>query len=366
MADTNMRPKPIILIVDDIPKNIQVLGTLLNSCECEIAVAMNGKQAYDTACKILPDLILLDIMMPVMDGLETCRILKENPDTKNIPVIFLSAKSDTADIVAGFELGAVDYVTKPFIGKELLARVKTHLTLRKVRLTLNEELDSKNKFFSILSHDLRSAFGNIANLANLLTESLADISKEELEEFLTAIAKTSQNTLDLLEDLLNWARTQTGTIKFNPEKIELNDLLPEMVSQLKNQAKSKNIELSASISTPYQVFADRNMLRLVLRNLITNAIKFTNPNGFIKLKANPINDTIRIEVQDNGIGISKSRIQQIFNLQKSSSTAGTNKEQGHGLGLILCKEFIERNQGHIGVESEPGKGSTFWVTLPMA
>ena len=134
---------PTILIVDDVPKNIQVLGTLLNNFECELAVAMNGQQALDTVAKIKPDLILLDVMMPIMDGHEVCRRLKASEKTKDIPVIFITAKSESEDIINGFELGAVDYITKPFIGSELLARVKTHLSLKKLKNHSRKKLQQK-------------------------------------------------------------------------------------------------------------------------------------------------------------------------------------------------------------------------------
>ncbi len=358
--------KPIILIVDDVPTNIQVLGTLLAKFNCELAVAMNGEQALDVVKKIQPDLILLDVMMPVMDGHETCRQLKSQESTRDIPVIFLSAKSETDDIVKGFKLGAVDYVTKPFIGKELIARVKTHLALKQTQKTLEDELQSKDKFFSIISHDLRGAFGIIMSFVDLIQNNRDYLSNEEIDELLSDIGYTSRNTLDLLENLLQWARSQTGAIKYAPESIHLNKLMSEICEQHKNIANAKEISILTKSDVSHYVMADKNMVQLVLRNLIVNALKYTNKNGKIELISESLDRMIKVSVADSGIGIDPLKIKNLFSIEKKISTQGTANEQGHGLGLILSKEFVRLNGGEIGVESEPGKGTKVWITLPKS
>lgn len=367
MAENYKNPgkqkKPIILIVDDVPKNIQVLGTLLSKFDCELAVAMNGEQALNTVKRVKPDLILLDIMMPVMDGHEVCRQLKNSDDTKNIPVIFLSAKSETEDIITGFELGAVDYITKPFIGSELLARVKTHLSLKQVKENLQEEVATKNKFFSIISHDLRGSFGIILSIAQLLQENRDSLTDEETSEMLDDIGKTTKNTLDLLENLLEWARSQTGGINFKPAKLKLNDVVSGILETSKDLARKKEIELTSTIDSEV-IFADRNMVLLIIRNLVSNAIKFTPKGGKVKIESEDREDSVKISVTDTGVGIESEKANQLFLIDNKISTPGTENEQGNGLGLILCKEFTERNNGNIGIESEPGKGTTVWFSLP--
>jgi signal transduction histidine kinase len=356
--------KPIILIVDDVPKNIQVLGTLLAKFNCELAVAMNGQQALDTVAKIHPDLILLDVMMPIMDGHETCQRLKSNPKTKDIPVIFLSAKTESEDIVKGFELGAVDYVTKPFIGSELLARVKTHLSLKKAQQIVEEEVNTKNKFFSIMSHDLRGAFGIIMSFVELIQVNREYLTQDEIDELLNDIAKTSKNTLELLEDLLKWARSQTGAIQFNPEKLVIKDLFTKICEKQKDIAQAKDIQLSSSATEDKIIVGDSNMLLLIIRNLIANAIKFTNKGGKITVSAEDTGNFIRTEVTDTGVGIKPETISKLFCINSKVSTSGTDNEQGSGLGLVLCKEFVKINGGEIGVESIPGEGTTVWFTIP--
>lgn len=358
--------KPIILIVDDVPKNIQVLGTLLSKFDCELAIAMNGQQALDTVEKVKPDLILLDVMMPVMDGHETCRQLKSNEQTKDIPVIFLSAKTETEDIVKGFELGAVDYVTKPFIGSELLARVKTHLTLKTTQNILGQEVTSKNKFFSIISHDLRGAFGIIMNFVQIIQENEEFLSKDEIDELLNDIGNTSKNTLDLLENLLRWARSQTGSIKFEPENLDLQEIFSEVVKKQENIAQAKNISLEFKDEADFTIYGDKNMLFVILRNLISNAIKFTRADGKIVVSAEENGDKVKIRVTDNGIGIKPDAIEKLFSIHTKVSTHGTEQEQGNGLGLVLCQEFVKRNNGEIGIDSVYGEGTTVWFTLPKA
>ncbi|WP_321372809.1 hybrid sensor histidine kinase/response regulator [uncultured Draconibacterium sp.] len=357
--------KPVILIVDDVPKNIQVLGTLLAKFKCELAVAMNGQQALDTVEKVKPDLILLDVMMPIMDGHETCRRLKSNESTKDIPVIFLSAKTETEDIVEGFKLGAVDYVTKPFIGKELVARVQTHLTLRQTQQTLSEEVHSKNKFFSIMSHDLRGAFGIITNFVQLIQEGGDFLTNEEKDELLNDIQTTSTNTLELLENLLKWARSQTGAIKFSPENLKLTCLFDEIQRNHTSIAQAKDISILNSERDELAVYGDRNMILLIIRNLVSNAIKFTNKGGQISLIAQKADDNmIKVVVADTGVGISPDKVGQLFSIESKTTSNGTANEQGHGLGLVLCKEFVKINNGDIGIISEPDKGTQVWFTLP--
>ena len=362
--DLKGKRKPVVLIVDDVPKNIQVLGAILSKFECELAVAMNGQQALDTVHKIKPDLILLDVMMPVMDGHEVCRKLKESEQTKDIPIIFITAKSETEDIIKGFELGAVDYITKPFIGSELLARVKTHLSLKQTKESLEEEIATKNKFFSIISHDLRGSFGIILSFVNLIQENRDFLSSEELNELLDDIGKTSKNTLNLLENLLEWARSQTGKVNYKPETLFVNDLSSETINTLQDIASKKEIKLSSSVGIDNSVFADKNMILLVMRNLVSNAIKFTHKKGEISIDAAEQDSFVKIKVTDNGVGMPEEKMNSLFKIDSKVSTLGTENEMGNGLGLVLCKEFIEYNGGKIEIESEAGKGTTVCFTLP--
>ncbi|HDR50340.1 MAG TPA: hybrid sensor histidine kinase/response regulator [Mariniphaga anaerophila] len=363
-ADEQKIRKPLILIVDDNPKNLQVLGTLLRKTDCNLAAALSGKQALNTIEKVKPDLILLDVMMPEMDGHEVCRRLKSNKETKHIPVIFLSAKSETEDVVAGFELGAVDYISKPFIGSELLARVNTQLVLKKMKDSHAEEISTKGKFFSIIAHDLRESFGMILNSVQLLKNECNILSVEETDDLLGNMENTTKNTLDLLENLLEWAKSQTGNIRYCPGKVKLNGVVSEVLKSAGDMAHRKNIEIKSALS-PVSVFADRNMLLLILRNLITNALKFTPSGGSISLSTVSLNGKIKIQVSDSGVGMAPGKIEKLFKIENKVSTPGTENEPGNGLGLILCREFTQQHGGEMGIESTPGVGTSVWFTLPL-
>lgn len=356
--------KPLILIVDDVPKNLQVLGTILKKIDCELAVALNGEQALNTVGRIKPDLILLDIMMPGMDGYEVCRRLKANEETSNIPVIFLSARNETEDVVKGFELGAVDYISKPILGVELLTRVKTNLALKQLKDELQEQLIAKNKFFSIISHDLLGSFGIILSFIQLLQKNRKKLPEREITELLADIESSAQNSLDLLENLLEWARSQSGGIRFKPVELNLEAIIGDIFKSMFDVAQKKQIALKSTVNGQ-SVFADRNMLMLIFRNLVSNAVKFTSSGGKVTIDAVQENNSVKISVIDNGVGIEHSKIEQLFKIDNKVSTPGTDNEQGNGLGLILCREFLQYHNGRIGVESTPKNGTTVWFTLPL-
>ena len=361
-----------ILIVDDIPKNIQILGGILMAENYDIYIAKDGKSALTQVDKVDFDLILLDIMMPEMDGYEVCEIIKQNPAKREIPIIFLTAKTDEESIVKAFEMDAVDYVTKPFNVAELLARVKTHLKLRysqKKLISKNHELqqaiDTKNKFFSIISHDLRSPLSALVDLSGLMQDYLDDYNSDELRATLNLIHESSEGSLNLLENLLVWARAQTGSLNFEPYIIEVKPLLISMQKFYSHVSQKKDISIDCECDDNIYAFADEKMVRTIIRNLINNAIKFTKIDGKILLNANLKNDEIHISIRDNGVGIDKDRISLLFREDVQSSTKGTEQESGTGLGLILVDTFVKINGGKIVVKSEENKGTIFSFTLPL-
>jgi len=363
-----------ILVVDDNPKNIQVIGTVLRESGYNVGFAFEGKQALDLLKDSNDyDLVLLDIKMPVMNGLEVCKIMQEDERLKEIPVIFLSASHETESIIKGFDTGAVDYVTKPFNAKELLARVHTHVQLKRSKLELksySKELEkvnaTKDKFFSIIAHDLRNPFEGILLVTRTLIRNIDKYSREDLKSQAELIATTSENGGKLLENLLLWSRSQTGTIKYNPTIISLNGLINKCIKPISPLAEAKNLKLTFSCDKNLELKTDEDMFCHVLSNLLTNAIKFTPEPGSIKVIAKPVNGEVMISVIDTGIGISHSDMGCLFRIDGNiTSRPGTKNEKGSGLGLILCREFVDKMGGKIGVESEPDKGSTFTFRLPL-
>lgn len=360
-----------VLIVDDIPENLQLLSTILNQNGIEISFATSGKQALELLSYSLPDLILLDVSMPEMDGFEVCKRIKLNENTSHIPVIFLTAKNQSADIIQGFEVGAADYVSKPFNSMELLARVCNHIEFKQSKeliiqknLQLNELNVTKDKFFSIIAHDLKNPFGAILGLTEILKMDLNEMSKEEIGESISQLNSASKQIYSLLENLLNWAMTQTGKIISNPEKIDLHFLLNDLVKLNSTMVSEKKLVVFNQIKQNTFVFADTEMVKTIFRNLLNNAIKYSHAKGIISFSAKWQRDGfVDIVVADNGIGISEIDQQNLFKIGFSHIKTGTNNEIGTGLGLILCKEFVEKNNGKIIVESELGKGSKFIVSL---
>jgi two-component system sensor histidine kinase/response regulator len=230
---------------------------------------------------------------------------------------------------------------------------------------LKELNATKDKIFSIIAHDLKSPFNNIIVLSELLIQNIIDFELEESKKYIRLLNSSAENTLILLTNLLNWAQSQTGQLSFNPEKILFSDITQEIIILNKPLAKTKNISLDYLATDKMEVYADENMLRTVLRNLISNAIKFTNIGGHISVFAVLKQDHLEITISDDGIGINAEKCNVLFDITSKTTTLGTANENGHGLGLVLCKEFVNNNAGQIWVESKEGKGSDFKFTLPL-
>jgi signal transduction histidine kinase len=303
-------------------------------------------------------------MMPEMDGIEVCRRLKSDSKFKNLPIIFLTAKNDIESITQAFEAGGVDYVSKPFRGAELSARVKTHLTLQKQRESLQQLNATKDKFFSIIAHDLKSPFTGLLGFAELLIEESESASPEELKQYYQLLYKSAKQGYDLLTSLLEWSRTQSNSIKYIPDYYNLCEIIQEIVHLLSNIIHDKKITLQFHVDKTLRVYADPNMLKTIMRNLITNALKFTNTGGEVQIIAQLVDEHMLIEVKDDGVGMDEKTMSKLFRIDENSSRKGTNNEVGTGLGLIICKEFVHRHNGEIHVKSELGKGSSFSFTLP--
>jgi signal transduction histidine kinase len=223
---------------------------------------------------------------------------------------------------------------------------------------------TQNKLFSIIAHDLRSPFNNIIGLSELLLENLKDTNDKESEKCVGFINSTAENTLNLLDNLLHWAKSQTGELDYKPEKIILTDVILETIELQTSLATAKNIWLQYSAIEDIEVHTDKNILATILRNLISNAIKFTNPEGHIIVTATKKENQVEISVADNGVGMSEETIQNIFDPSIKVTSKGTSNENGSGFGLMLCREFVEKLDGQLLIESEEGKGSNFKFTLP--
>ena len=377
-----MNPTFQILIVDDNPHNLQVLGNTLKANGYYPLFAKSAHQAFKVLQEKQPQLILLDIMMPEIDGFEVCQRLKADENTKNIPIIFLTAYADKETIIQGFQLGAVDYVTKPFNTEELITRIQTHLKLKTTEEQLKQKIKeleiisqelvatvvqlkeanaTKDKFFSIIAHDLGNLFTGLIGLSDLLIEG-SPVESHNNDD-LWMLHNFSNRGFNLLKNLLEWSRLQTGKIKAHPEIMNLELVVNTGVDLLSPQLASKNIRCSVALETK-TVWMDGYMLNTVLRNLLANAVKFTPRNGQIEIRSHTEGTEVEISVKDTGVGIGAAELDKLFRIDVHHTTRGTAGESGTGLGLILCKEFVEKNNGTIEVKSELGKGSEFYIRLP--
>jgi len=246
------------------------------------------------------------------------------------------------------------------ITKRRLAEIK----LKESEVRLRELNATKDKFFSIIAHDLRNPFMAILGFSDFLIQKISDKDYESIEEYANIIRNSSQQVLSLLTNLLQWASLQNGKIQFNPEMFEIGALINEVTELSKGAALQKSITITKKLPHNVLVFADKSMIGTTLRNIISNAIKFTKPGGKVNISAMKKQDELLITISDNGIGMNKDALKRLFGIEDGYSTSGTQNEPGTGLGLILCKEFVHRHKGKIWAESEPGKGSRFHFTIP--
>lgn len=300
--------------------------------------------------------IIQSILPATLDGGWRGEVINRRKDGTEFPVFMSTSKvvDENGEVVA--LVGVATDITE---------RKQVEKQLEKYSEDLKRSNDAKDKLFSIISHDLRSPFNSMLGFLNILTDDHEIISEVEKKSVILDLKKTSENTFELLENLLTWSRTQTGGIKVSQIYFDLSAIVDVQFDVLKNAAASKNINLTNHITNETNVYADRDMVKTILLNLINNAIKFTLPGGNINVNAAVKNNDVEISVEDNGVGIEESVLVNMFKSDKSHSTLGTLKEIGTGLGLLICKEFAELNNGKIWAESEAGKGSVFIFTLPI-
>jgi len=360
-----------ILVVDDNKENLKVVSNFLKNEGYQIALALNADDGMNILRDNSIDLILLDVMMPGTDGFTMCKMLKKDEQLADIPVIFLTAKTETADLVEGFESGGVDYITKPFQKEELVVRVNNHIALAHAKKRVLEQAEeiqrinkTKERLYSVIAHDIKSPFSNISMLISTLADGYLEPGSEEYDEILQSINRSSHETYSLLENLLQWTRSQTGNLEIAPEDIRLKELVANVVRMIEPIANKKNISLHHDIPEDIVLELDHNMMRSVFQNLISNAIKFTREGGEIRVSARRDGNKVIAKVQDSGIGISDENLKKLFVDEGQLTTRGTNDEKGSGLGLLLVKDFIQRNKGSISAESKVGQGTTFILSFP--
>lgn len=362
-----------ILIVDDVMSNVLLLKVLLTNEKFAIATASNGRQALEQVEKENPDLVLLDVMMPDMSGFEVAQHLKSNPNTADIPIIFLTALNSTADIVKGFQVGANDFISKPFNKEELIIRVTHQISLvaaKRLFLSKTEELQrtiaGRDKLYSVIAHDLRSPMGSIKMVLNMLILNLpSEKIGAEMYELLTMANQTTEDVFSLLDNLLKWTKSQIGKLNVVYQDVDLVEVTDGVIEIFSMVASLKKIRIREMKPEKMMVNADIDMLKTVVRNLLSNAIKFSKENSEVLVKMEEVDGMAVVSVQDYGCGISEEGQKKLLHTDTHFSTFGTNNEEGSGLGLLLCKDFVVKNGGKLWFTSKEGEGSIFSFSIPV-
>lgn len=368
-----------ILIVDDTTANVRLLSHVLEKEGYGVLSANNGEEAIRQTREEKPDLILLDVMMPGMSGFDVASVLKEDEKLADIPIIFLSALSESDIKVKGFNAGGVDYITKPFKKEETLARIQTHLHLQTLQNKLNEQIDElrlreselsilnkqKDNLVRMVSHDIKNPLTGILGLVKMM-RSNDRISAEEREQMFLIIEDSGVKLLELVKQMLDKEENRNTREVLNLGETDLPRMAGEIYEMHKAKSVLKDIELNTDLDLISEVaLLDGAKMKIAIGNLISNALKFTEPGGSVTLRIqdDPAGNLI-IKVCDTGIGIPEKLKNNIFLSAERSSTLGTGGESGTGLGLDIVQHYVNMHKGTVSVESEVNRGTTFIIEIP--
>jgi len=362
---------PSVLMVDDTPANLELLTVMLKVRGYRVRAAVSGKLALLAARNDPPDLILLDINMPELNGYEVCAELKADEKLKDIPVIFLSALSETMDKVKAFGAGGVDYITKPFQFEEVEARVETQLELRRQKQRLQENYDKlreleqlRDSLVHMIIHDLRSPLTGIYGYLELIKENAKKDPSSDPSRYIDEALKSAKQMVQIISDVLDTSKMEEGQMKLKFTKCDLSRILEEGISALDPLLEGRKVRFTPP-KKPALVLADRDIVLRVIQNLLANAIKFSpKDTGLIRLYIESSGNRVCVNVEDNGPGVAPEYKHKIFEKFAQVELPAGRQKQSTGLGLTFCKLAVEAHGGNIGVDSEDGKESTFWFELP--
>ncbi len=367
---------PAILAVDDNPANLNLLFDVLDEAHFEVLISQSGESALKRAETAAPDIILLDVMMPGIDGFETCRQLKANEATREIPVIFMTALTDTVEKVKGLALGAVDYITKPIQPEEVLARIQTHLTIQRLQQDLQQKNDQlalalqrekelnelKSRFISMASHEFRTPLATIQTSSDLLKRYGERLSSEKRLTHLTRIDGAVRRMTEMLDDVLTISKTEAGKKECHAEPVHIVDFCRTIAEEFSLLCKDTHEIHFSAPAGDFQASVDPNLLRHILTNLLSNAVKYSPNASDVYFDLIEDADSLVFRITDEGIGIAHDDQEHLFEAFHRGKNVDTIK--GTGLGLSIVKQFVELHNGTIKARSRLNEGTTFTVRIP--
>ncbi len=363
------RDRKVILIVDDKSMNRKVIQMAFRNKDYEILEAADGAEAVEVAREKRPDLILMDIMMPIQDGYECTRQLKSEEELTDIPILFVSSREKPDDIVRAFEAGGSDYIKKPFVSSELLARVDRQLQgksradeLARREAQVIHVMDEQHRMFSTIAYNLSEHIKELARWQKNLREKLEQTGATQLAE---ACAQKQEEILNMLTNLENWSAAQLGDVEIKRTTFPLREAVEEIVQVFTGFCEEKKTKIQNKVPDKMTAYCDPQMFTTIMHNLVTNAIRFSPRKGTIQISAEGDGFTAKIHIKDMGVGMSAALLGKIFSKHELTPTPDADDVMSNGIGLKLCHRLIEINRGKISAESEPGKGTTFHIMLPQ-
>jgi two-component system sensor histidine kinase/response regulator len=352
-----------LLVVDDKPENLKLIPSFFEDSTYFILTTSSAEEVIEACNDIEFDLILLDIRMPV-DGFKVFNFIKSSSKNFSTPVIFMAEVTDVENITKAFKMGCRDVITKPFKLEEFISKVSVHSMQQMQHKQINELILAKEKIFSIIGHDLRSPFNSLIGYSSLILDNLRGTDNIEALKYAEVINRISVKNLELLDSLLVYAKNLQKDSLEAFTVVNINDLISEVLQVAQPAALLKNIKLIKIFGELAETFGIRDLIATIVRNIVSNAIKYTNKDGCVTVQTNLAGDMVEIIISDNGVGMNEATVKNLFDSNQVESLRGTAGEIGSGFGLLLTKEIVDKHQGRISIDSSVGVGTTFVISLP--